>query len=931
MWRKQKQDGLALWNARHRRAVRRRADDSMGLASIVVVFILIVVLSLISIGFTKIIQRGTQSSVNSQQAAAATAAAQSVFKPVANFIQNNAATPLDSSNCTNNFSTLSLSQSLGGSTKFSCLLVDKTPPNLQYQKLTAYKSLVVKLQDSTDAPITKLMFSWQATGSKKNLVAPASPIKLYDETYWTNSSNNYESMLRVSIYPIFSGDTNFNTTKAAGNTKTFFLYPQTGASGTVHQIHYSDPSGLVGINCGAKDTPAGGPFNGSTDNYNCSAIFDSLPGASSFYAQITPIYNQTNVQIRANTSSGEIVKFKDAQALVDVTANSGGASKRLQARVDISNGTTILPDDNAMADNALRSAAALCKRLVVTPPSSVTVDSGTPADCGLAITPPQPPILSFRADATEVPYGGSTTLRWSESGGDYTFDSCTGTGGLWGAGTGVASPASSSQSQNTGTLTAVSTTYTLTCHNNAQNYDSPVSRVTITLNTPPPAATVNLMSDTNKVRSSGSAHLTWTSINTPASGTPCTSSSLPSNSSWITPSARASNNTTSPVKTSNIFAYTSFYLDCPSAFIGGAAGHGSTSVRVIYYCTYNTDNTEGGTNNPDIYNIQNPPPYPDFTPCVKTKYADPRTWNATFYGKLRPHGLSGKYWFKYWSGNESSAKTTSKNNYGPGAPSGSSDIILNVSIKQGPDGCIESGGTITGNTCSISSSLTAATKYNFRLCANNANGNYCDIKQTFYTRCVGGTIVDSNGNCTAIVGCNNGAINPPACDQCADGFQYSGGQCVPISGGGGGGGNYPNITLLFNTDPSGYAENQFPRCISNGNWWDNTWNCAGQSDAHVFSPQRCAVYNATGGTHLQGHPHTICSAQWGAYADNYTDSISCQLSSNGSTIVSNRPASDKYDYFGWSGPAYEIGVDCSYTDPGGTTHRASNHKTLSGP
>lgn len=449
----------------------QRHKNQTGLASIVVVFVLVIVLSLISIGFTKIINRGTQSSTNSQLAAAASAAAQSGITETANYIKNHRDVALSATDCKANL-TLGLgpiNASFGASsnTKYTCLLADKTPPNLQYQKLPPYKSLVVKLEDNSGLSITKLMFSWQSTDRTKNKFVPSGlGTKLFDETYWTSDPQNYAPLLRVSLYPIFSPDTNLANTKS--NTKTFFLYPQTGSQGNISLIHYtSSAGGLSAVNCNATGS---GTFIGATDGYDCSMIIDTLPNSpsapSAYYAQITPLYDQTNIQIRANNANNTVTKFKDAQAVVDVTANSGGASKRLQARVDISKGTTINPDDNAIPDNALRSAATICKRLVVSG-NNVKVDESSVADCGLTIEPPPAPVVTLTASQPSVsPSSPSSTLTWGSSNATSCHAPWTNGGNPTGtSGSQIVSP-------------TVTTTYTMTCDGPGGSAPSPPVQIT---------------------------------------------------------------------------------------------------------------------------------------------------------------------------------------------------------------------------------------------------------------------------------------------------------------------------------------------------------------------------------------------------------------------------------------------------------------------
>src|ERR1700752_1316530 len=69
-----------------------RLTDQRGLASIVIVFTLIIVVALISLGFSRLMNRALQTSVNNQLSAAADFAAQSGVNDAAAYVQANPAT-----------------------------------------------------------------------------------------------------------------------------------------------------------------------------------------------------------------------------------------------------------------------------------------------------------------------------------------------------------------------------------------------------------------------------------------------------------------------------------------------------------------------------------------------------------------------------------------------------------------------------------------------------------------------------------------------------------------------------------------------------------------------------------------------------------------------------------------------------------------------
>src|SRR3990167_7299078 len=376
-----------------------RKPSQQGITSIVVVFVLVVLLTLVGIGFTKVMNRSLQSSSASQQASAASYAAQSgindAISYIAKSLQANPGADVSSTQC----GTLidpggpletAAKLSPDGNTAYTCVLVDPNPTSLFYQNLAPYKSQVIKI--TTNTPLTSLLFSWQASDRTRNqFVPPSKGTVLYDEKTWSDA--NYAPLLRVTLYPIpASGD----LTNVQANSKTFFLYPQSG--GGSNSLAYSSPSGLAPVNCSSKNL---GSFSGTAD-YDCNLVVNNLSSASAsyFYARLTPFYAQTVIKVKANDSSNQAVSFKNVQSVIDVTAKSGSAVKRLQARMDSSSNTTgtdlnISSGSDNAPEFALQTASTLCKRLLIPPAttSPTVIDPGSVLNCGLSLSDATPPAV----------------------------------------------------------------------------------------------------------------------------------------------------------------------------------------------------------------------------------------------------------------------------------------------------------------------------------------------------------------------------------------------------------------------------------------------------------------------------------------------------------------------------------------------------------
>jgi hypothetical protein len=378
-----------------------RRSNQRGMASIVIVAVLVVILTLVSIGFGRLMNRAITNSTDKELSAAASYAAQSGVGDAIKYIQANydPANPdisVKKTTCTQLFtdssSLLFNKQSLSGAdnnVRYTCLTIDPDVKDLVFGSLPAYKSQVIKMTTSPAGALSggSLMFSWKdSSGLNTSTVAGNS---FYDETYW--ASHNYAPVLRVTLYPLASSATVIDNAALQSASRTYFFYPNTGVAGQpITPVTYNGASTPQGVGCG-NTTDAG--FNTGSDNpgdYTCSVIITNLPAAGLFYARVTPLYDSSNLRVQGNDSTGNLVLFQGVQAVVDSTAKASTSSKRLQARVDLggANGSisdNISPGDNAIPEFAHDSPNALCKQLDV---NSVTVLNLAPSGCGPTITQP---------------------------------------------------------------------------------------------------------------------------------------------------------------------------------------------------------------------------------------------------------------------------------------------------------------------------------------------------------------------------------------------------------------------------------------------------------------------------------------------------------------------------------------------------------------
>lgn len=383
----------------HSKIIGMRRDEK-GMASIVIVSILAVLITLISLGFARLMQRATINSENRQAANAATYAAESALNDVANYIKTNP--QVNSPQCDSLIGNSSSpgpfynDSNLASGAQYNCILLNQDPANVAYQNIPSNSSRVIKATTSAwPGSLDKMMISWQPSNNP-TITGLTTTTTFKDTTTWNSTATSGASvsgcrtlssatnvpcipMLRVTLYPIpvAPGGGSPDISDLQANTKTFFLYPDLGsASADVTSLNFSTTKdGTTNqVNCDTTKVPNTTYFNGTAD-YTCNIIFTNLtsaiPGQQTdyFYVRVMPLYSAADVQLKANDQWDQIIKFIHTQAIVDVTATSDSVSKRLQARVDISsvgNGgqpsDNISPTDYSIPEYALRTSNALCKQ-----------------------------------------------------------------------------------------------------------------------------------------------------------------------------------------------------------------------------------------------------------------------------------------------------------------------------------------------------------------------------------------------------------------------------------------------------------------------------------------------------------------------------------------------------------------------------------------
>jgi hypothetical protein len=482
--------------------------NQKGVASIFVVMTLMTLLALISIGFSRLMNREVRQSLDRQLSTAAYYAAESGINDSRDYVSAGGAkidgcptASGDNHPNGNNYFVTNGDISGDGLFKYSCVIINPTP-NQIHLTIAPGQSQVIKLSGSSLSSLSRLYFSWQNAQTYQNSPQPLGTYGSLPQQ--ASVSHDNTGLLRVGLYPMvgscsdaatynryigaLGGDTADATLECAA--RNYFMYPDAGSgaapncgysslknsNGCVRYDSTGDNGGLVPGNCVSPTKAPNTSFKNQASPQFCNSVVSNLTpvsagNANAYYLRLTAVYQTIQVFIQAtdNAVTPNSLPISNAEAIIDITGTGNDVLRRVQTYAP-------LQVNNPQFNYGLQSMESVCKlfRNDVPQPgiydnphldgsaSAFNTDNGG-NNCSYptgtnAIDPgglppvniEPPPSVTISANPNPVTQGASSTLTWSSA----DADSCTGggfnTGGQT-AGSATVGPINSA------------TTYTITC------------------------------------------------------------------------------------------------------------------------------------------------------------------------------------------------------------------------------------------------------------------------------------------------------------------------------------------------------------------------------------------------------------------------------------------------------------------------------------
>jgi Tfp pilus assembly protein PilX len=344
-------------------------DQQSGLASILITMIMMIVITLIVLGFAQIARHEQRETLDAQLSSQAFYAAESgINDALAIYNANPGASKSTCSNGNAPWNTLSTQLSAQTNVSVTCLTFNPTPSNLIYTSVNTSQAQVANVQASSGA-LNQIIVSWQDSApptmpNYTKCLSAGPPAQFPPLSGWPSGCT--AGVLRLDLVPA-------NT---LNSDVVLFLYPTAvSANPPLNSTPTTVSSGLSGSVVPAACNHSS-PAAGSSSilyPYDCNVVLNvsGLPTSSvGYYVRFLPIYADASVALSAvNATNPTQNPISDANALpltngqlaADATGKAQDVLRRVEERIPAAQ--LVFP---AAPNDALQSTNSICKEFTYT-------------------------------------------------------------------------------------------------------------------------------------------------------------------------------------------------------------------------------------------------------------------------------------------------------------------------------------------------------------------------------------------------------------------------------------------------------------------------------------------------------------------------------------------------------------------------------------
>lgn len=319
-----------------------------GLVSIMVTMILMIVISLIVLGFAQVSRRNQRQALDRQLSTQAFYAAESGINDARDLINQAVAAgsaipaKTDCAAGTGIYNGLSPDLDASGTddAEYTCVMVNPTPETLLYGDVGDDRSTIIPIVSASGTNVSRIRLVWQ---TKDETITPLTGCPTSTSGIFSTTSlwSCGYGVLRMDLVPT---NGTFNYATLQDNTITSFFVPLSvgGSTGADHvAVNGND---RIGIDC--SNTDCRFDITGFTQNQ--------------YYMRVSSIYKNVSLQVTAYDAPGNQLELRDAQAIIDATGKAQDVLRRVQVHVPLG-----VSSQNLLSDYVMRSTDSLCKRFVV--------------------------------------------------------------------------------------------------------------------------------------------------------------------------------------------------------------------------------------------------------------------------------------------------------------------------------------------------------------------------------------------------------------------------------------------------------------------------------------------------------------------------------------------------------------------------------------
>lgn len=350
-------------------------DRQEGLVAIIVTMVVMIILTLVVVGFARLMRREQRQSLDNQLNTQAFYAAETGINDAVKALKSDPELTTDGE-CAD---PVDFPHTLDATTQYSCLIIDSAPQSLEYSDIGTDSPRVIPIKPIVGG-MNQINFSWQAKDGSADFDCPDGPGGLgYPDLPPTSAWSCPTGMIRLDLVEIPPGGGAGWRNKLNDGLRTLFLYPTvSGATPTTYSVT-TETGKIVPVACNS----------GMALRY-CQVNITSLSPGSDYYLRIMSLYRSSAVTIQGfkpgGGGAGVVVRLRGAQALIDSTGRATDVLRRMQVRVSLDslNNSSGSGNGPVPSVNGLQAASKICKLYVYIPaPAAQVIQNDSDPDCNL--------------------------------------------------------------------------------------------------------------------------------------------------------------------------------------------------------------------------------------------------------------------------------------------------------------------------------------------------------------------------------------------------------------------------------------------------------------------------------------------------------------------------------------------------------------------